>query len=834
MVELLQTLQRIQTVAHGNVLIMGDFNFPHIQWEDGFVEGSAESEAAQFFDVTQDLLLHQHVTCNTRFREGNAPSRLDLLFSNKDHLVEELQTSQPLGKSDHIVLSWKCIYEQEHSKDRTRTDREGRFDFRKGKYKEMSERLGKIDWTILEDMEVQAVWNYIQQSLLESIKLFVPSARRKRKGKLTPWWNNELKKQVKRKHKTWKDYVRTREPDEYKAYVHQRNLTTKMIRKAKAEYEATLVQKIKTEPQKLHRYIRSQLKVRAMVGPLEMESGCLTENDSEVAETLNTFFKSVFVDEDTSHIPEFQLHTDVVPTEMVDIDITIQDVLTELKKLDSNKAAGPDGLPSMVLKACADVLALPLLILFKKSLDTGELPREWKQAIITPIFKKGSKTKPGNYRPVSLTSQCCKIFERILRKYIVAHLEDNHCISTHQHGFMKKRSCQTNLLETFEDWTQLIDEGAGMDVVFLDYQKAFDTVPHTRLNRKLRGYGVTGKVLNWISEFLRERTQRVSVNNHLSSWTKVISGVPQGSVLGPLLFIVYVNELPDLISNKMKMYADDTKLYGPATKQDEVESMQKDINTLTDWSKDWLLKFNIDKCKIMHCGTQNHHAIYYMKQPNGETKQLIETEVEKDLGVHVTKTLKPTLHCSKAANKAMSALKLLKMTFGHLTTHNFKILYSVYIRPHLEHCIQAVGPYMVQDFKTLEKVQRRATKLVKGLNSTSYEERLELLDLTTFEERVRRGDLIETHKILKNHLDIGASQFFERTQDTKTRGHNLKLKKTRVKSKARSKFFSNRVVTAWNKLPNEVVMANSTNEFKNRLDRFRTETTLSSLFQVTQ
>ena len=190
-----------------------------------------------------------------------------------------------------------------------------------------------------------------------------------------------------------------------------------------------------------------------------------------------------------------------------------------------------------------------------------------------------------------------------------------------------------------------------MDVVFLDYQKAFDTVPHTRLNRKLRGYGVTGKVLNWISEFLRERTQQVSVNNHLSSWTKVISGVPQGSVLGPLLFIVYVNELPDFISNKMKMYADDTKLYGPATKQDEVESMQKDINTLTDWSKDWLLKFNIDKCKIMHCGIQNHHAIYYMKQPNGETKQLIETEVEKDLGVHVTKTLKPTLQLLKSSKQ---------------------------------------------------------------------------------------------------------------------------------------------------------------------------------------
>ena len=318
---------------------------------------------------------------------------------------------------------------------------------------------------ILEDMEVQAVWTYIQQSLLEAIKLFVPCARKRRKGKLTPWWNNELKQQVKRKHKAWKEYVRTRETQEYKAYVSQRNLTTHMIRKAKREYEAMLVGKMKTEPQKLYKYIRSQLKVRAMVGPLEKKkTGNLTENDTEVAEALNAFFESVFVEEDTSHIPDFQLHTDKAATEMGDIEISIQEVHNELSKLDISKAAGPDGLPSIVLRACADELALPLQILFKKSLTMGKLPRDWKQAIITPIFKKGSKIKPGNYRPVSLTSQCCKILERILRKHIVTHLEDKHSISIHQHGFMKKRSCQTNMLETFEEWTKLIDEGAGMDV----------------------------------------------------------------------------------------------------------------------------------------------------------------------------------------------------------------------------------------------------------------------------------------------------------------------------------------------------------------------------------
>ena len=165
----------------------------------------------------------------------------------------------------------------------------------------------------------------------------------------------------------------------------------------------------------------------------------------------------------------------------------------------------------------------------------------------------------------------------------------------------------------------------------------------------------------------------------------------------------------------MKMHADDTKLYGPVTSQKDADKLQDDLDTHSNWSKDWLLDFNISKCKVMHCGSQNPEIKYFMKHDKGETKELEETEVERDLGVYVTETSKPTLNCSKAANKAMSALKLLRMTFGCMTIQNFKIVYNVYVRPHLEHCIQPAGPYMVQDFKLLEKVQRRATKLVRGL-----------------------------------------------------------------------------------------------------------------------
>ena len=216
-----------------------------------------------------------------------------------------------------------------------------------------------------------------------------------------------------------------------------------------------------------------------------------------------------------------------------------------------------------------------------------------------------------------------------------------------------------------------------------------------------------------------------------------------------------------------------------------------------------------------------------MKQEGGQLYPLAETTLEKDLGVHVSNTLKPTTHCLRAANRAMSALKLSRIAFDHFTKANFNMLYTTYIRPHLDFCAQAVGPYMRQDFEALEKVQRRATKLVKGLKHLPYHERLKRLELCSMEERVNRGDLIETYKILTGKVKLNPSKFFKRTEDPRTRGHHLKLQKMRSSHHARSNFFSNRVVTKWNSLPEEVVSATTVNQFKSKLDRYWADRALS-------
>ena len=490
-----------------------------------------------------------------------------------------------------------------------------------------------------------------------------------------------------------------------------------------------------------------------------------------------------------------------------------------MQQLIDGKAAGPDGIPTRVLKICAAQLTKPLTILFKRSLQLGKLPSEWKRAKITPIFKKGSKSKAENYRPVSLTSQVCKILERVILKHIKSHLKHNRLVSTDQHGFQTGRSCQTNLLEAFELWTRWLDEGKGVDVAYLDYQKAFDRVPHQRLIRKLKGYGIRGSVLDWICDFLSDRSQQVVIGSSTSSSSRVVSGVPQGSVLGPTLFVIYVNELPNLVQSKCKLFADDTKLFHEIQNGEDALTLQDDLDKLTDWSSKWLLKFNLGKCKIMHCGQANPCTEYVMKESNSEPRVLNSTSVETDLGVVVTSNLKATSHCEAASKKAARALRLLKMAFSNLNLGNFKMLYTTYVRPHLDYCLQAVGPHMVQDIQRLEKVQRRATKLVRELRCLPYQERLKKLDLLSVKDRVLRGDLIEVYKIVTGKVDIDPKQFFELQEGSSTRGHHLKLKKRRAAHHYRNQFFANRVITPWNELPEHVVSAPSVNSFKRRLDQ---------------
>ena len=245
------------------------------------------------------------------------------------------------------------------------------------------------------------------------------------------------------------------------------------------------------------------------------------------------------------------------------------------------------------------VFSVPLTLIFKESIKTGKIPAVWKDARVTPLFKKGEKSNPGIYRPVSLTSMVCKCMEKIVRTSVVDHLIRNQLLSDAQFGFRNGRSCILQLNDVMEDWPNYIEHDENWDTVYLDFAKAFDSVAHQCLLCKVSAYGITGQLLSWIEDFLTERRQYVTVKGKALSWKKVISRVQHRSALGPIIFIIYINDLPEVVSSTVKISADDTKLYNKDSNND---ILQQDLDALFVWSKLWQLCFNVDKCKTIHFG----------------------------------------------------------------------------------------------------------------------------------------------------------------------------------------------------------------------------------------
>ena len=350
-------------------------------------------------------------------------------------------------------------------------------------------------------------------------------------------------------------------------------------------------------------------------------------------------------------------------------------------------------------------------------------------------------------------------------------------------------------------------------------QKAFDKVPHTRLLKKLWAYGIRGKIHSWIKEFLSNRIQTVLVDGNSSSKAKVTSGIPQGSVLGPILFLIFINDLPSVIQALKKLFADDAKVYQIVTCLADVTHLQSVVNNSIDWSILWKMFFNFKKCKHMHLGNHDMNQTYTMKKDQEEIP--IEKVVsEKDLGVIVDNTLTFTKHIRSKIKTANRNLGIIFRTFTYLDKDIFMNLFKSLVRTHLEYASPVWSPVFKKDRIAIENVQRRATKLVRCISHFPYSERLRALGLPSLEYRLERADVIQVYKILHNIDKVDKNKLFTLSGYTATRGHSLKLFKRRSRLKIRANSFSNRVVDVWNSLSEQVVQAPSLNCFKSRLNNW--------------
>lgn len=462
-------------------------------------------------------------------------------------------------------------------------------------------------------------------------------------------------------------------------------------------------------------------------------------------------------------------------------------------------------------------IATPLQIIFSKSLMTGQVPGDWKKSNVTPIFKSGDKTDPNNYRPVSLTCHICKVFESIIKDAMVTFLNEGDTLNKNQHGFTKNKSCLTNLLTFIEYVSEEVDLGHPVDVLYLDFKKAFDTVPLDLLVYKLKAYGVDDRVLRWIENWLKGRLQRVVLNGSMSTWEDVKSGVPQGSVLGPVLFLLYINDLGGDIVNKIIKFADDTKSYGAVSTRADIETMRGDLAKLVEWSGKWGMDFNIKKCKVMHIGNKNLQEEYYI---NGQKLERVVSE--RDLGVIINENLKSSDQCCKAVKTANRVFGMIKRTFVSRDRQIIVPLYKALVRPHLEYCVQAWRPHYKKDIDLIEGVQHRVTRCVNGMQGLNYDERLASLGLPSLEFRRMRGDLIEVFKMAKGFSELKFEDFFVRAR-ANLRGHQFKVFKTRFNRDIGKFSFCNRNIDMWNRLPIDIIDSTSVNTFKNRLDIYLRE-----------
>ena len=817
------------------LILCGDINYRNIDWENWLYPENDEdsdevTEEQALVETTRDCFMMQHITEVTRARGNNRGSVLDLLFTWDYEIINDIGIEAPIGKSDHALISAEIPGSaQINGRNKIRCV------YDKGDYDLMREKLN-LDWEAsFADMgdDVEKMWDFLKTKIKEAEKECVPTRtvyiNGKKSKKHSMKLDTKVMAKIKRKNRLWFRYKQTMDGQIYEEYRRLSNQVRAATRRAAKAAEKAVCTEAKTNAKRFWKYVSSKTKSRPTIPELyedleidEKDKKAnkkrnLTKNDSEKTNVFNDYFASVFnLDDENTVWKNIGKYCD---SKIPELEITEEKVLEKLNKLKIAKSPGPDGMHPRILKELTSVICKPLTLLYQTSVKTGLVPSEWRDAHVTAIYKKGDRHFAGNYRPVSLTSIVCKILESLVRDHIIKYMKTNKLFSKRQFGFIGGRSTVLQLLKILDLICEILDRGGSVDVVYFDFMKAFDKVSHERLIMKLESYGIDGAIQKWIKAFLSDRRQRVVVNRATSEWAGVTSGVPQGSVLGPLLFVIFINDLPDVVSQRSNpyMFADDTKMIREISNVQDNLSLQSDIDAMLTWSVDNKMFFHSGKCKVLGLGYHKSEFVYKMREV-----ELERVPFEKDLGVIFDDSLSFEKHISEKTNKANKVVGIIRRTFCHLDKEMFLTLYKAQVRPLIEYANQVWSPRLNKHRDSIENVQRRATKLIPGMKNKTYEERLELLKLPSLAYRRLRGDLIEMYKIatLKYDEDVSEGLLVFANDEAGTRGHSLKLFKIRCRLEVRKRSFPHRTLVVWNELPQVVINAPKVDSFERRLDKF--------------
>ena len=807
-VQLMAELNGILSSVDFPVVFCGDYNCRSIDWSVPSVP-EANLVAGIFLESAMECGLTQLVDFPTHTEGG----LLDCVFVNQRDLVIDLSAAEPLAAScDHTGIQFRLNFSLDRAPKAFRTIT----DYRKGNYDAIKERISTFDWAaaIRDSRDIDELYSAFCCLQKECIRDFIPTRTVKARGIAYPAKIRLLAKEKATLHKRRDQSV---EDDALYKISCKRYSQALLEFHRKRESEVINSGNLRA----FFNFANAKLKgTNKDVGPIKRDDGTLTVDDNEKAQLFNAYFASVFTKDD-GRLPVFTrrveagegIYNVLFPPELV---------AKKLQQLPNKFSRAPDGIPAYYLKQVAPVIAVPLSRLFELSMESGRLPGIWKDAIVVPVFKKGVSCQRANYRPVSLTCICCKVMESIISDSFLVYLRRNNLITDEQFGFLSRRSVGLQLLSALGDWVGALDAKKRVDVMYIDFAKAFDSVSHPKLLAKLQSYGVGYELYNWLANFLTPRRQRVVVNNCFSDYVEVVSGVPQGSVLGPLLFLLYVNDLPDIFRTKgsvCKLFADDAKAYQVIETAADSERFSESLADFCDWSEEWQLNIALQKCSVLSLG-RKVEGMDAKCELNGSVIQSVD--MVRDLGILVDDNLSFSAHCSDVASRAHARVAMIFRAFQASDMSVLLRAYTTYVRPLLEFETFVWSPHYVKDITSLEKVQGTFTRRLYHRCSFPHVAdvvRLSELRLEPLEKRRHRNDLIMCFKILRGLVDLDSASLFQLRSDSCTRGNALKLRHAKFRLDTAKYFFSNRVFQAWNALPNDVVLSPNVECFKRNLDR---------------
>ena len=747
-----------------SVVLMGDFNFPEssMTWscsqegllapvvakhrEEETLGGKQDRlQAQQLVDLVDKYCLIQEVNLPTHGREI-----LDLVFSNNCTLVSGVAVEDWSTFTDHRLVIVNTSYQQSKHLDTVEEQflcetgrRYSSLDFFKAPWEEINTKLESVNWDQMEEIANSSSTDalvYFHEKVLAILEELVPQKRKKCKSK---------PKMHRMRRLLWKRLGKVKKSLKSSKSVEKIAETLKNIWQLESELSADYkainkieedeaVLRMKSNPKSFFSFAKSRQRTKVKIGPFLDKDGQPNPSADFSAESLRKQYDSVFAHPRQEWaVSNFPLHFNVSDGEesvIQDIEFSPADIEKACGELRGEAAAGPDGVPASFLKKCKKHLSKPLYILWRSSLDKGSIPPELLLVLICPVHKGGSRSIPKNYRPVALTSHLIKVFERLVRKALVSHIEKNNILPDGQHGSRAMRSTLTQLLSHWDNILDGLENGIGVDCVYLDFSKAFDKVETGVLLHKLRDARVLGKLGCWIASFLDSsgRQQAVAVEGRISALSPVVSGVPQGTVLGPVLFLLHIADIASGVatSTTVSSYVDDTRanrcISDPAV---DCPALQDDLSSIYSWAEKVNMLFNCDKFECLRFWPSREGKPSYQYQSPDWT--IIEEKAHlRDLGVEIDSDLSFSVHIQQTVTAANRLIGWSLRTFRRRSQAVMMTIWRTLIQTKLDYCSQLWSPCDQASIGKLESVARQFTSQISGLENKDYWKRLSYLKCT--------------------------------------------------------------------------------------------------------